>query len=254
MNLLSDSTDTVRQHRGMIIFWLVFSLILSSLGQIIAGPQGFYLALALIAVLIFIFYSRKNFLKTVIGFLLIFILVLGFVVVKNVNASPNKTSESETTKANLDQPETVSNEVEGSAQEPIEEECHTLDNFEDGIKQWCNLVVKYADQYSLDPILIASIIQKEGTHGNPEILSPQSAVGLMQIMPRDTGWSYFSDRPTTEELKNPETNIDWGCEILVGKIAVGGGDLREGLRLYGPTDYGYLYADAVINIYEEKSK
>lgn len=93
--------------------------------------------------------------------------------------------------------------------------------------------------------------------GQPEVISYSGAVGLMQIMPRDgiaatfqcINGPCFANRPTIEELKDPAFNVDFGVKMLAGLIGKYG-DLREGLKSYGPGDVGYWYADKVLGVYE----
>lgn len=129
--------------------------------------------------------------------------------------------------------------------------CKELKKFDENISRWCPLIIKYAKKYDLDPVLVASIIQVE-SGGNQDSISYQGAVGIMQVMSSDSGWAFFANRPTKEELLNPKTNIDWGCKILSGFIGQYG-NVRDGLMHYGPMDYGYTYADQVLSLYAEKS-
>ena len=92
--------------------------------------------------------------------------------------------------------------------------------------------------------------------GDPVAYSRSGAVGLMQVMPRDglaadfmcKNGPCFSDRPTIEELKDPEFNIAYGTQYLAGLLKRTG-DLREALRSYGPMDVGYWYADKVLEVF-----
>lgn len=74
----------------------------------------------------------------------------------------------------------------------------------------------------------------------------------MQVMPSDAyiHKEYFYDRPTSDELLDPETNLYEGCKDLANKIQAWG-SLREGLLHYGPYDVGYTYADKVLGIYKQ---
>ena len=122
------------------------------------------------------------------------------------------------------------------------------------VSQWCSLIEKAATKYGIDPLLIASVMLQE-SGGQPDVLSTSGAVGLMQVMPRDgisasfqcVNGPCFATRPTIEELKNPEFNIDFGVKMLVGLINRTG-DVREALKSYGPFDVGYRYADQVLAI------
>ena len=80
---------------------------------------------------------------------------------------------------------------------------------------------------------------------------------LMQVMPRDgiaetficQNGPCFSARPSMAELYDPQFNISYGVKMLAG-LQHREGNMREALRLYGPMDVGYSYADLVLNIYE----
>jgi soluble lytic murein transglycosylase-like protein len=124
------------------------------------------------------------------------------------------------------------------------------------IQQWCNVINMNAENYSLEPNLIAAVMLQE-SGGNKEAYSSSGAVGLMQIMPKDgiaanfvcINGPCFSNRPTMEELFNPEFNIEYGSRMLTnlyGKY----GNWRDALKAYGPMDVGYHYADIVLSIFE----
>jgi soluble lytic murein transglycosylase-like protein len=124
------------------------------------------------------------------------------------------------------------------------------------IQQWCNVINMNAENYSLEPNLIAAVMLQE-SGGNKEAYSSSGAVGLMQIMPKDgiaanfvcINGPCFSNRPTMKELFNPEFNIEYGSRMLTnlyGKY----GNWRDALKAYGPMDVGYHYADIVLSIFE----
>lgn len=147
--------------------------------------------------------------------------------------------------------------VENSAQPGSEEEgCSIPVSYPEEIRQWCQPIEKYALYYGLDSNLVAAVMLQE-SGGNPEAYSKSGAVGLMQVMPRDglaegymcINGPCFSSRPTTDELLDPYFNIDYGTGLLSGLIARHG-DIREGLRAYGPMNSGYSYADIVLAIYD----
>lgn len=91
--------------------------------------------------------------------------------------------------------------------------------------------------------------------GDPNAISSQGAVGLMQVMPRDTGIYFecvngdcFANRPTTEELLDPVYNIEYGSNLLWALI-VRNGNIKDGLFNYGPSGVGYEgYADRIISL------
>lgn len=135
-------------------------------------------------------------------------------------------------------------------------ECLIYGSYPQSILQWCSLITQYALEYGHDPNLIAAVMLQE-SGGQAEILSHSGAVGLMQIMPRDgvaagfmcTNGPCFSNRPTVEELNNPEFNVQFGTRMLAGLINRTG-NVRDALKSYGPMDVGYNYADKVLGIYQ----
>jgi len=86
------------------------------------------------------------------------------------------------------------------------------------VAEYQHFIEYYAMNNGLDPTLVAAIILIESS-GNPNAVNPVSgAVGLMQIMPHETG-SPFLDRPSVDKLLKSETNISTGCEILADLFA-----------------------------------
>ncbi len=78
------------------------------------------------------------------------------------------------------------------------------------ITQWADLIMKYAKDNGLDPNLVAALIEEE-SKGDSKLVSRAGAVGLMQIMPYEAGFSW---RPHAQVLKNPEANLEWGTHTL----------------------------------------
>jgi soluble lytic murein transglycosylase-like protein len=136
----------------------------------------------------------------------------------------------------------------------ISSNCSIGKRFPETVRQWCSMTEIASAQYGLDPNLIAALILQE-SGGNPDAYSRSGAVGLMQVMPRDgiaaqfmcINGPCFASRPTSTELYDPQFNIDYGVAMLAGLINKTG-DVREALRLYGPMDAGYTYADKVLSI------
>lgn len=83
------------------------------------------------------------------------------------------------------------------------------------IEQWRHLIEPAAAKYGLDPNLVAAVMLYESA-GQAAAISTSGAVGLMQVMPRETG---FPSRPTTQQLRDPAFNVEWGCKILARCIA-----------------------------------
>lgn len=77
----------------------------------------------------------------------------------------------------------------------------------------------------------------------------------MQVMPKDgiasefvcVNGPCFAGRPSTNELLDPEYNVDYGSRMLAGLIEKYGSE-REALKAYGPYNVGYYYADKVLAI------
>ena len=138
-------------------------------------------------------------------------------------------------------------------------DCRISVRYPEKIKRWCKLITFYSDKYGLEPDLVAALIWQE-SGGKPKAYSKSGAVGLMQVMPRDglaasfmcKNGPCFTNRPTIEELQDPEFNIKYGTRMLARLIKKNGG-LREGLKAYGPMDVGYYYANKVLGIYEKYS-
>ncbi len=134
--------------------------------------------------------------------------------------------------------------------------CALSTKFPGSILQWCSLIESQANQYGLEPGLVAAVMLQE-SGGNPSAYSVSGAVGLMQVMPSDglaadfmcNGKPCFGSRPTISELQDPEFNISYGVRMLAGLVQKYG-NLRDALKAYGPANYGYKYADIVLQIYQ----
>ena len=128
--------------------------------------------------------------------------------------------------------------------------------YPDSILQWCSAIETQAQKYNLDARLIAAVMLEE-SGGNPNAYSRSGAVGLMQVMPSDglaasftcSGNPCFASRPTMNELYDPTFNIGYGARMLAGLISKYG-SVRDALKAYGPKDYGYNYADIVLQIFQ----
>ncbi len=137
-----------------------------------------------------------------------------------------------------------------------QEGCSISQSFPQDILQWCSYIERYATENGLEPSFVAAIMVQE-SGGNPVAMSHSGAVGLLQVMPSDgisAGFQCpngpcFADRPTIEELKDPEFNVRFATKMLRGLINHYG-SLRDGLKHYGPSDVGYSYVDKIEAIYE----
>ena len=78
------------------------------------------------------------------------------------------------------------------------------------------LITRYAEEYGLDPYLVAAVIHVESSN-DPNAVSKSGALGLMQVMPQTGEWiagkldlGAFS----SEMLFEPQMNIRMGCWYL----------------------------------------
>lgn len=132
--------------------------------------------------------------------------------------------------------------------------CSISSSYPESIQQWCGQIERYARENKLDPNLISAIMLQE-SNGKPDAYSKDGAVGLLQVMPRDglaSGFMCprgpcFADRPSTQQLLDPDFNIAYGARLLADLVARYG-NVREALKAYGPKDVGYYYADGVLGI------
>jgi hypothetical protein len=100
--------------------------------------------------------------------------------------------------------------------------------WQSNITQWSDLITKYSAENGLDPNFVASLIEEE-SKGNPRLISKAGAVGLMQIMPYERGFTW---RPGTRTLLKPEANIEWGTNTLNEVIRQAQGRLSLAVLAY----------------------
>jgi soluble lytic murein transglycosylase-like protein len=84
------------------------------------------------------------------------------------------------------------------------------------VQAWGHEIEGWADEYSLDPNLVATIMQVESC-GHRDAVSPSGARGLFQVMP-----FHFRDE---EDPFNPDTNADRGLAYLAGALELAGGNV-----------------------------
>lgn len=87
------------------------------------------------------------------------------------------------------------------------------------------LIAETAQRLSVDSLLLASIMEAESGF-NPYAISPQGALGLMQVMPNTAG--YYS----IEDLLEPEVNIEVGARYFVRLLDQFDGDVALALASY----------------------
>lgn len=87
------------------------------------------------------------------------------------------------------------------------------------------LIDDAAERFSVDSLLLASIMEAESGF-NPYAISPQGALGLMQVMP-DTAGFY-----SIEDLLEPRVNIEVGARYFVRLLEQFDGDVALALASY----------------------
>lgn len=88
-----------------------------------------------------------------------------------------------------------------------------------------DLIQNTAARVSVDGLLLASIMEAESGF-NPYAISPQGALGLMQVMPGTAG--YY----TVEDLLEPEVNIEVGARYFARLLEQFDGDVALALASY----------------------
>jgi soluble lytic murein transglycosylase-like protein len=174
--------------------------------------------------------------------------------------APKKTNAADQSAIASDQVALETDLNQNSNKASSESDCNISQKYPNRIKRWCNLIMMYANKFGLDPDLLAAVIWQE-SGGNPNAYSSSGAVGLMQVMPRDgiatqfqcPNGPCFNNRPTINQLKDPEFNVNYGARMLSNLVARQG-SVREALKSYGPAGGGYYYADKVLGIYRQYNK
>lgn len=91
------------------------------------------------------------------------------------------------------------------------------------VQHWADDIQAWSSSYSLDPNLIAVVMQIESC-GHPDIESPAGALGLFQVMP----FHFHED----DQALDPSTNAQRGLTYLQRALEISGGDLELGLAGY----------------------
>ena len=121
------------------------------------------------------------------------------------------------------------------------------------VQRWDALIQVEAERRGLDPDFLASLVWME-SRGRPQAVGPVGAVGLMQVMPNEAGFTW---RPTKAELMNPSTNLFWGARTLQTVMRQGEGDVFNALAAYNggwhQTQYRgpKLFATTILRDYAE---
>lgn len=88
-----------------------------------------------------------------------------------------------------------------------------------------SLIQSTATKYSLDPALLAAVVNQE-SKGNPNAVSPVGAQGLMQLMPTTSQWLGVTNP------FDPVQNLDGGARYLSQLMTQYGGDTSLALAAY----------------------
>ncbi len=96
------------------------------------------------------------------------------------------------------------------------------------VQRWSDLIIQEAERRALDPDFLASLVWME-SRGDPNAVGPVGAVGLMQVMPKEAGFTW---RPEKAALLDPSTNLFWGARTLATVVEQGDGDVFNALAAY----------------------
>jgi soluble lytic murein transglycosylase-like protein len=88
-----------------------------------------------------------------------------------------------------------------------------------------HLIDNAAERFSVDSLLLVSIMEAESGF-NPYAISPQGALGLMQVMPDTAGFH------TVEDLLEPAVNIEIGARYFGRLLHQFDGDVALALASY----------------------
>lgn len=109
------------------------------------------------------------------------------------------------------------------------------------VQRWAPLINQYAQQYGVDPNLVASVMTIES--GGKDATSPTGVRGPMQLT-QGTAKAMGVDR------EDPVDNLNGGAKYLATLLQKNGGDVHKALEQYGdPNDKGY--ADRVMAVYNK---
>lgn len=95
----------------------------------------------------------------------------------------------------------------------------------ESVTRWNPLIDRVAAKHDLDPDLVRAVILQE-SNGDPDAVSPKGAVGLMQLLPTTA-----ADYGITS-LRDPESNLEAGCQHLARLCRKMDGDLELSLAAY----------------------
>ncbi len=104
------------------------------------------------------------------------------------------------------------------------------------VAYWADDIARWADQYQLDPNLLATVMQIESC-GHPTVGSYAGAQGLFQVMP-----FHFT---STENQLDPDTNAMRGANFLNQCLGYADGDVGLAMACYngGPSVVSRAFAN-----------
>jgi len=115
-------------------------------------------------------------------------------------------------------------------------------SFSPTVQYWAEDILSWSEDWSLDPLLIATVMQIESC-GNPEAISPAGAHGLFQVMP----FHFDAD----EDMLNAQINAQRGLCYLSQSYEKAGGIIPLTLAGYNG-GHGQINRDA--NLWPEETK
>jgi len=122
-------------------------------------------------------------------------------------------------------------ELERSYEErvaPLERVLRTLSGDEHLVHRISVALVREGRAAGVDPQLLLSVLLVEDPWLDPHVISPQGAIGLMQVMPAHAGaWGCAS-----ADLRDLDANVCHGARILAYYLEAAGGDLEVALLRY----------------------
>ena len=102
-------------------------------------------------------------------------------------------------------------------------------------QKYSEQVSRYSSEFGVEEALVYSVIRTESGF-RPEVESHAGAVGLMQLMPSTFDWLQEqldgSVVYTSEQLKDPDTNIKYGTYFLSMLMDRYGGDIKTVAAAY----------------------
>ena len=100
---------------------------------------------------------------------------------------------------------------------------HQEASFSQTVLFWYAEIQSWAEDFDLDPLLIATVMQIESC-GDPQAISPAGAQGLFQVMP-------YHFQPN-EDMLDPQTNAARGLTYLRNALNKSNGNVQLALAGY----------------------